>query len=110
MKSKSEAPLALQDLIQDIGIPEHIHTDRAKEMTVGNRKKTCNEYGIKMSHTEKASPWQNRTEIEIREIKKHARRMMTITINTRRRGIKDIVLAMTVQMANMVVVVTMTTK
>jgi len=37
-------------------------------------------------------------------------RMMTITINTRRRGIKDIVLAMTVQMANMVVVVTMTTK
>jgi len=77
MKSKSEAPLALQELIQDIGIPEHIHTDGAKEMTVGNWKKTCNEYGIKMSHTEKASPWQNRTEIKIREMKKHARRMMT---------------------------------
>lgn len=37
-------------------------------------------------------------------------RMMTITINTRRRGIEDIVLAMTVQMVNMVVVVTMTKK
>jgi hypothetical protein len=32
MKSKSEAPLALQELIQDIGIPEHIHTDGAKEI------------------------------------------------------------------------------
>jgi uncharacterized lipoprotein YehR (DUF1307 family) len=76
MKAKSEAILALQELIQDIGIPEHVHTDGAKEMTAGDWKKICNEFGIKMSQTEKASPWQNRTEIEIREIKKHARRMM----------------------------------
>jgi hypothetical protein len=45
-------------------------------MTAGKWKKIYNEYGIKMSQTEKDSPWQNRTEIEIREIKKHARRMM----------------------------------
>jgi len=76
MKNKGEAPLALQELIQDIGIPQHIHTDGAKEMVLGNMKKTCNEYGIKMSQTEKASPWQNKTEIEIRELKKHARRLM----------------------------------
>ncbi len=76
MKLKSEASLALQELIQDVGIPSHIHTDGAKEMTQGNWKKICNEFAIKMSQTEKASPWQNRTEIEIREMKKHVRRLM----------------------------------
>lgn len=45
-------------------------------MTKGNWKKTCEEYGICMPQTEKASPWQNRTEIEIRKLNKHTRRMM----------------------------------
>jgi hypothetical protein len=34
-KSKSEANLALQELIKDVGIPEHIHTDGSKEPTQG---------------------------------------------------------------------------
>jgi hypothetical protein len=76
IKSKGEAHLALQELFHDVGIPQHIHTDGAKEMVLGNWKKTCNEYGIKMSQTEKSSPWQNKTEIEIRELKKHTRRFM----------------------------------
>jgi hypothetical protein len=76
MKSKGEAHLALQELFHDVGIPQHIHTDGAKEMVLGNWKKTCNEYGIKMSQTEKASPWQNKAKIEIRELKKHTRRLM----------------------------------
>jgi hypothetical protein len=36
MKAKSEAPNALQEFIRDVGIPDHIHSDGAKEMTLGN--------------------------------------------------------------------------
>jgi hypothetical protein len=76
MKSKAEASVALMELIQYMGIPKHIHSDGAKEMTQGYWKKICNEFGIRMTQTEKASPWQNRTEIEIRELKRHTRRFM----------------------------------
>jgi len=39
----------------------------------------CLEAGIKMTSTEKGSPWQNRTEVEIRELKKHIRQLMDRT-------------------------------
>jgi hypothetical protein len=41
MTLKSEAASALQELIQDIGIPKCIHTDEAKELTLGEWKKKC---------------------------------------------------------------------
>ncbi len=63
MKLKSEAGYALQKLIQDVGIPEHIHSDGAKEMTLRKWNQICREAGIKTSHTEKGSPWQNTTEV-----------------------------------------------
>ncbi len=69
MKFKSEAGYALRELIQDVGIPSHIHTDGAKELSLGLWKQTCRDAGIQTSQTEKDSPWQNRTEIEIRELK-----------------------------------------
>jgi len=39
----------------------------------------CRDAGIKTSTTEKNSPWQNRTEVEICELKKHVRRLMSRT-------------------------------
>jgi hypothetical protein len=48
LKSKGNAAEALLEFIMDIGIPEQIHTDGAKEMTLGNWKKTCSEHGIRM--------------------------------------------------------------
>jgi hypothetical protein len=76
MKLKSEAGFALQELLQAVGIHAQIHTDGMKEMTLGTLKQVCNEAGIKMTNTEKGSPWQNRTEVEIRELKRHVRRLM----------------------------------
>lgn len=73
MQSKGEAVEALNQLIRDVVIPEQLHTDGAKEMTLGNWKKICNEYRIKMSNAKKSSPWQNCTETENREFKKHMR-------------------------------------
>jgi hypothetical protein len=76
MQLKSEASEALHELIRDVGIPKQVHTDGAKELTMGKWRKLYNEYGVKMTQTEKGSPWQNRAEIEIRELKRHTRRMM----------------------------------
>jgi hypothetical protein len=74
---KSQAGYALQELIQYVGIPHHIHTDGAKEMTMGNWKQICQEAGIKMSQTENDSPWQNRTEVDIHELKRHVQSLMS---------------------------------
>jgi hypothetical protein len=79
MQLKSEASEALHEVIRDVGIPEQVHTDGAKDLTMGKWRKLCNEYGVKMTQTEKGSPWQNRAEIEIRELKRHTRRMMHVT-------------------------------
>ncbi len=69
IKAKSEAGHALQELLKDVGIPDHIHTDNAKELTAGKWRDVCRDANIKMTQTEKDSPWQKRTEIEIRELK-----------------------------------------
>jgi hypothetical protein len=76
---KSEAGYSLQEFLQDVGIPRHLHTDAAKEMTLGTWSKVCKEAGIKTSTSEPYSPWQNRTEVEIRELKRHVRRLMART-------------------------------
>jgi hypothetical protein len=79
MKLKSEAPQALKELIQDVGIPKEIHTDGAKELKQGQWKQICQEAGIRVTQTEHDSPWQNQTEVEIRELKRHVRRFMMRT-------------------------------
>jgi hypothetical protein len=79
MKTKSDAGYALQDVLHDSGIPNHIHTDGAKELVQGKWKDICRDANIEMTQTEPHSPWQNRTEIEIRELKRHAKRFMART-------------------------------
>jgi hypothetical protein len=77
MQSKSEAGFTVKELIQDVGIPKELHTDGAKELTKGTWKQVCQESGIKTTSTEKGSPWQNRTEVEIQELKRHVQRLMS---------------------------------
>jgi hypothetical protein len=43
----------------------------------GKFKQTCEEFGIGTSYTEPYSPWQNRAEGGIREMKRHIHRKMT---------------------------------
>jgi hypothetical protein len=47
---------SLGELIQDIGTPKAIHTNGAKELTVGTWKQVCKDRGIKTTTTEKHSP------------------------------------------------------
>jgi len=77
MKSNAEAGNALLEFIQDIGIPSALHTDDAKELTSGKWEQVRKDHGIKQTLAEPYSPFQNRTEVNIREIKKHVRHIMS---------------------------------
>jgi hypothetical protein len=76
MEKESLANEALVEFIQHVGIPNHLHTDGAKTQTMGEWQKVVKKYHIKTSETEPHSPWQNRAESGIRELKRHARRLM----------------------------------
>ena len=79
-KLKSEAGHSLMEgLIQDVGIPDHIHTDMAKEMTLGTWSKVCREHHIMMTNTEPYTPQQNKAELGFRELKRHVHPFMART-------------------------------
>jgi hypothetical protein len=79
-RSKVEAGASLCEFIQDEGIPDHLHTDEAKEMMMGTCKQVYQDACIRMTKTERNSPWQNRTEVEItRELKRHVRQLINCT-------------------------------
>ena len=62
IKSKSHAHHALDTLIHEVGVPNELLTDGAKELTTGQWAKTCRRRGIHMATTEPHSPWQNHAE------------------------------------------------
>jgi YD repeat-containing protein len=77
---ESQASEFLLEFIQHVGIPSHLHTDGAKMQTMGEWKKIVKQYHIRTSETEPYSPWQNRAESGIRELKQHTRRIMQRTL------------------------------
>ena len=79
MKAKSEAGDALEMFAQDVGVPSHFHMDNAKEQKHSKFGKLCKRWGTKLTTTEPGSPWQNRAESCIRELKKDHRRVMRRT-------------------------------
>ena len=46
MQAKSGAGDALNEFIQDIGIPSELHTDEAKELTLGKWKQIRSTHGM----------------------------------------------------------------
>jgi hypothetical protein len=57
-------------------IPSSLHSDDAMELMHGKFKDLCKEYHIPCTYTEPYSPWQNRAENAIRELKRHVQRKM----------------------------------
>ncbi len=76
MQSKAEAYDSLNTFIHEIGIPHELHSDNAKELMEDRFKQICCDYGIKTTYSEPHSPWQNRAEAGIRELKRHVHRKM----------------------------------
>ncbi|MGH3055829.1 MAG: hypothetical protein ACRDL7_12725, partial [Gaiellaceae bacterium] len=75
---------ALAEFIQDVGIPRELHTDNAKEETLGRWRDVRLNCQIKQSETEAYSPWQNRAERMIKEVKKAVIRLMSRTRTPKR--------------------------
>ena len=69
MQSKSETHETLNAFIHEVGIPYELHSDDAKGLMEGKFKQICRDYGIKTTYNEPHSPWQNRAEAGIRELK-----------------------------------------
>ncbi len=70
MKKKSDAPDSLVQFMQDIGIPSHLHSDDAKELTQGCMGDIIHKCWIKAMQSEPHSPWQVHAELFNRELKK----------------------------------------
>lgn len=76
MKQKSEAVDTLSKFIHEVGIPHALHSDDAPELMQGKFRQLCKDYQIQTSYTEPYSPWQNRAEGGIRELKRLIHRKM----------------------------------
>jgi hypothetical protein len=76
MRSKADAPFKLDIFCKTHRLPKVLITDLAPEETKGEWEKVVKQYLLTQRTTEAHSGWQNRAEIEIRELKKHLRRVM----------------------------------
>ena len=77
---KNEAGYSLNRLIDETGvIPCNIVTDDAMEETGGTWKAVVNEHHIVQKWTEPYSPWQNKAEASIHELKKFIKCVMVQT-------------------------------
>jgi hypothetical protein len=74
LKKESDAVDALNEFICTVGVPKELVSDGVKAETQGNFGKVIKEYRIKQRTTEPYSPWQNRAEGGIGELKKAIRR------------------------------------
>jgi len=70
LKQKRDAHTTLKPILELTGIFERLHSDNAKEFKEGIYAQLLKEYRIPLTVTEPYSPWQNRGEIGVREIKK----------------------------------------
>jgi len=69
LKKKGDAALGLDSFIQQVGIPQTLITDNAKEETQGDWLSTCRKYRIRMEQTIPHSQWRNLAEASVRELK-----------------------------------------
>jgi hypothetical protein len=76
LRSKAEAPDALNKYCRKIGIPNPIVSDNAPE-ELGRKWETVRKHFLAVQRTtEPYSGWQNKVELEIRDFKSHFRRIM----------------------------------
>ena len=75
----STTAYTLRSFIDFVGLPYSLHSDGHSNFAEGPLRKLLRKFGIKQTYTEPYSPWQNRAEYAIGEVKKHARRLMQTT-------------------------------
>lgn len=83
LESKADAYLSLSSFIKQHGITENLVVDGDPTMAYKDWKRTVREYRINQTTTEPYSPWQNKAELDVREIKRAIRRFKRRTNSPR---------------------------
>ena len=78
-ETQEETSHSLRSFIEIVGLPAALHSDNHTNLKTGLFKKTLRKFGIWSSFTEPWSPWQNRAEYTISEVKHYARKLMQVT-------------------------------
>ena len=85
MERKNESIYALDDFVKKVGIPETLLCDNDATMEGWSEwKKRIRKYSIDPKYTEPYSPFQNKAELDIRELKRMVRRFQDKTRSPRR--------------------------
>ena len=74
-----ETGRTISSFIELVGLPYSIHSDNHSNFKEGLFKRLLRKFGIYQTFTEPHSPWQNRAEPAIGEVKTYARRSMQRT-------------------------------
>ena len=84
MERKNESIYALDDFVKKVGIPETLLCDNDATMEGWRKwKKRIRKYSIDPKYTEPYSPFQNKAELDIRELKRMVRRFQDKTRSPR---------------------------
>jgi hypothetical protein len=73
---KGDAHHALTAFIQEVRVPKNLSSDGAKEESGAEWGQITKHYRIRTRISEPRSPWQNRAEVGIRELKKLVHRTL----------------------------------
>ena len=85
MERKNESIYALDDFVKKVGIPEALLCDNDATMEGWSEwKKRIRKYSIEPKYTEPYSPFQNKAELDIRELKRMIRRFQDKSRSPRR--------------------------
>ena len=76
MRTKGDAHHTLSQLLHDIGVPEKMVMDGSKEQTLGEFRKKLRDAGCYVHQTEPYTPWSDRAELAIRELKRKTQRQL----------------------------------
>ena len=78
-ETSGETGHTLKSFIELVGLPPSLHSDNHSNFKEGLFKQLLRKFGIGATYTEPHSPWQNRAEYAIGEVKAHARKLMQST-------------------------------
>ena len=79
-ETQEENSHSLRSFKEIIGLPAPLHSDNHNNLKTGLLKKTLRKFGIWSSFAEPRSPWQNRAEYAVGEVKCHATKLMHVTL------------------------------
>jgi hypothetical protein len=76
MRTNGDSHNYLSSLFHDVGVPEKMIMDGCMEQMQGEFRKKLGDAGCMVHQAEPHTPWSDRAELAIRELKRKARRKM----------------------------------